>query len=103
MGQTATKSKENNAGGVNHLTDHVIAFDLLTNAKAGVQLYARALTEASTPDVHIMLNKHLDQAISFHEQVVAYIADRGWYIAGDLKGQLVIDAKKAQETLALLK
>ena len=103
MGQAATGAKQTNAGNLNRLTDHVMAFDLLGSAKAGVFMYAQALTEASTPDVRIMLNKQLDQAVSFAGQIMSYIADRGWSVPGDLKVQLSADAKKAQETLDMLK
>lgn len=103
MGQAAASPKQATTGNLNQLTDQVMAFDLMASAKAGVIIFAQALTGATTPDVRIMLNKHLGQAITFQEQVGAYIANRGWYDATDLKGQLAIDAKKAQETLDLLK
>jgi similar to spore coat protein len=103
MGQATASSKQANTVSVNNLTDQVIAFDLLISAKTGVKLVAQALTEASTPDVRIMLHKHLGQAIVLQEQIAAYIADRCWYNAADLKAQLTVDAKKAQETLDLLK
>jgi similar to spore coat protein len=103
MSQTAANTKQTNTGNVNQLTDQVMAFDLLISAKAGVNMVSRALTEASTPDVRIMLNKHLGQAISYAEQVGAYITDKGWVTPSDMKNQLAVDAKKAQETLELLK
>lgn len=98
MGQTATKET-----GINLLTDQVIGADLLIYAKMGVKMYAQALTEASTPDVRIMLNKHMGQALAFQEQVTAYIADKGWYKPEDMKKQLEADVKKAQETMDMLK
>lgn len=103
MAQAATGSKQTNTSSLNQLTDQVMAFDLMTSAKASVNMYVKALTEASTPDVRIMLKKHLEQAISYQEQVGAYIANRGWFNADDMKGQLAIDSKKAQETLEMLK
>ncbi len=100
MGQAAAKPQTNN---LNQLTDQVMAFDLLISAKTGVGMLSRALTEAATPDVRIMLKRHLEQAADYAEQVGAYIADRGWVKPGDLKDQLTVDAIKAQETLELLK
>ena len=64
---------------------------------------AQALTEASTPDVRIMLNKQLHQTVSFAGQIMSYIADRGWAVPVDLKVQLAADTKKAQDTLDMLK
>jgi len=103
MGQATAGAKQTNAGNLNQLTDHVMAFDLLSSAKAGVTMYARVLTEASTPDVRIMLNKQLNQAVSFAGQIMSYIVERGWVTPDDLKVQLAADAKKAQETLDMLK
>jgi similar to spore coat protein len=100
MAQTAAKPQANS---LNQLTDQVMAFDLLISAKMGVLLLSRALTEASTPDVRIMLKKFLDQAADHTAQIGAYIADKGWVKPDDMKDQLTADAKKAQETLDMLK
>ncbi len=99
MLQAASKQSNN----LNQLTDNVITFELMISAKTGVNLLVRALMEASTPDVRIMLKKHLEQAVAFAEQIAAYIADRGWVKPDDLKSQITADAKKAQETLDMLK
>jgi similar to spore coat protein len=99
MGQAAAKPQTNN---LNQLTDQVMAFDLLISAKTGVGMLSRALTEAATPDVRIMLKRHLEQAADYAEQV-ARISRQGLGQAGDLKDQLTVDALKAQETLELLK
>lgn len=103
MGQTTASAKQTDTGNLNQLTDHVMAFDLLNAAKAGVSMYARALSESTTPDVRITLNKQLDQAVSFAGQIMSYIVDRSWVTPDDLKVQLAADAKKAQETLDMLK
>lgn len=97
MAQTATKE-----AGTTLLTDQLIGADLLIYANMGVKMYAQAITGASTPDFRIMLNKHLDQAIAFQEQVAAFVSDKGWDNAGDVKKQLECDMKKAQETMDML-
>lgn len=110
MGRMAsnTEAKEKSASsdtapGVNQLTDQVIASDLLISANTGVTIVARAITAASTPDIRIMLSRQLEQATAFQEQIGAYIADRGWVKAGDMKAQLELDVKKTQETLDMLR
>ena len=85
MGQTSEKTGA-------RLTDQIIAFDLLSDATAGVKLYAVAITEATTPAIRNVLKKQLDQAIAFQEQAGAYIAERGWYNAYDAGEQLKTDA-----------
>lgn len=98
MGQTATAP-----AGINQLTDRVIASDLLMCAKLGINIYTHAITESATPAIRTMLKKQLDQAITFQEQVSAYMADRGWYNAADMVEQLKTDVKKTQETMSMLK
>ena len=85
------------------MTDQLIAFDLLSDAKSGVKSYAAALTAATTPAIRNILKKQLDQAISFQEQVGSYVAERGWYNAYDAGEQLKMDADMTQNTLNLLR
>jgi similar to spore coat protein len=84
------------------LTDQMIAFDLLNDAKAGVKIYAAAITDATTPAIRNVLKKQLDQTIAFQEQVGSYISEHGWYNAYDAGAQLVMDADMTDNTLRLL-
>jgi similar to spore coat protein len=90
-----------NLTGMSHLTDHVIASDLLLGAKQGVKDYAVALTEAATPEVRAMLKKHLDEAILMHEQVFNYMHSKGWYNAYDPKQQIALDIQGADVALSI--
>jgi similar to spore coat protein len=87
----------------NRMTDQVIASDLLVYAKAAVTAYASAASASSTPTVRSLLRKQLDQAFSFREQVDAYMTERGWRDASDLREQLKSDDELTQNTLNLLK
>jgi similar to spore coat protein len=98
MGQTSSTETSRT-----RLTDQFIAFDLLSDAKVGVRAYAAALTAATTPAIRNIMKKQLDQAISFQEQVGAYVAERGWYNAYDAGEQLKTDADMTQNTLNLLR
>lgn len=85
------------------LTDQVIAFDLLNNAKAGVKMYAAALTASTTPAIRNILKKQLDQEIAFQEQAAAFVSERGWYNAYDAGEQLKADDELTRSTLSLLR
>lgn len=91
-----------NASGRSLLTDQIIASDLLIYAKTSINTYASAIAVSSTPTVRSMLKKQLDQAISFQEQVNAYITERGWFNAYDISQQLETDVEQAQNALKML-
>ncbi|HOP69997.1 MAG: spore coat protein [Dethiobacteria bacterium] len=78
------------------LSDQVIAADLLLSAKNGVRSYAYALTEASSSNVRSVLQKQLEEAISFHQQVADYMTGKGMYYPGDLDKQIQADLANAQ-------
>lgn len=90
-----------NMTGMNTMTDQVIAMDFLIAAKTGVKNYAIALTEATTPEVRGILKKQLDQVISTHEQISAYMVKKGWYTPYDVKNQIQMDIQNGQTALQL--
>lgn len=98
MAQTETK-----APGINQITDYVIAFDLLVDARAAVSSCVTGLMSAVSPEVRQILKKQLEQTVAFQEALSDYIIDRGWTKSGDLKEQLKADVQKVQETLDQLK
>lgn len=77
--------------GVDTLTDDVIAMDLLINAKSGVRNYAMAVTECATPEVQSVLAKQLEEAIDFHEMILAYTMKRGLYHPYEVNEQIGLD------------
>ncbi|HPU01005.1 MAG: spore coat protein [Firmicutes bacterium] len=78
------------------ISDQVIAADLLLAAKNSVRTYAYAITEAHSPEVHSVLKRHLDDAISFHQQVADYMVNKGMYYPHDLDKQIQADIANAQ-------
>jgi similar to spore coat protein len=85
--------------GVDTLTDQVIAMDLLMSAKAGIQMYAVAATEAATPEVKATFVKHLHEAIDTHAQIIDYMMERGFYHPYHVGEQLHLDRKTVQTAL----
>ncbi len=85
--------------GMNKLTDQVIAMDFLISAKNGVRSYAMALTEACTPEVSMMLERQLEDAIDTHEQISAYLIDRGWYHPWHAGEQIRFDLQNVQTAM----
>ncbi len=68
-----------NLTGMNMLTDQVIAADFLISAKSGIKMYSLALTETATPEIKTVLRKHLEEAVETHEQITAYMMQRGFF------------------------
>lgn len=87
--------------GVDTLNDQVIAMDLLTAAKTGIKLYAVAATEAATPEVKAIFVKHLFEAIDYHEQMIAYMMERGFYHPYNVAEQLQLDQKTVETALQI--
>ena len=92
-------SKSNGTMTGNRLSDQVVASDMLIFAKSGVKIYASAITEATTPAVRKILKKQLDEAISFQEQLSAFVINKGWYNADNINEQLQKDLTQSQNTL----
>ena len=87
--------------GVDTLTDQVIAMDLLMSAKAGIQMYAVAATEAATPEVKATFVKHLHEAIDTHAQITDYMVERGFYHPYQVGEQLHLDRQTVQTALRI--
>ncbi|MDG0871218.1 spore coat protein [Paenibacillus thiaminolyticus] len=92
-----------NLTGMNGMSDQVIATDMLITAKAGVRNLAVALTEAATPEVRNVLKQHLDTAIQTHENLTAYMMNKGYYHPYNVQEQLQVDMKSADTSLNLVK
>ncbi|WII36790.1 spore coat protein [Paenibacillus thiaminolyticus] len=91
-----------NLTGMSGMSDQVIATDMLITAKAGVRNLAVALTEAATPEVRNVLKQHLDTAIQTHENLTAYMMDKGYYHPYNVQEQLQVDMKSADSSLNLV-
>ncbi|EKQ57900.1 MULTISPECIES: spore coat protein [unclassified Clostridium] len=89
--------------GMNKMTDQVIATDFLISAKSGVQNYAVAITETTSPEVRLVLKKQLQDAIATHEKIFNYMMKNGYYNAYDLEAQYKVDMKTTDTTLDLTK
>lgn len=88
-----------NMTGMNTMTDQVIAQDMLLAAKAGIKNYALALTETTSPEVRNVLRKHMEDAITAHENISTYMVNKGWYKAYDFMGQIEMNIQNAQTAL----
>lgn len=94
-GQSATQSV------FGAMPEQVIAADCLIASKAGVVNIARALSESSTPELRTTLKKHLDSAISYHENVYKYMEQKGWYDSKNPSRLIEIDMQFTDNTLKL--
>jgi similar to spore coat protein len=90
-----------NLTGMNHMSDQVIAYDLLFSTKTGVKNTAVAITEAATPEVRTVLRKQLDAAIDLHERLSLHMINKGMYHAYNIGEQIQLDMKNAQTALNL--
>ncbi|ADU28556.1 spore coat protein [Evansella cellulosilytica] len=75
------------------------AGDLLTFSKMSVRNYAIAITEAATPEVRKVFQKHLNNAIDLHGKVFNYMYKTGKYPAYDLDKLLKNDLQLARKAL----
>lgn len=87
--------------GMNKMTDQVIATDFLISAKSGVQNYAIAITETTSPEIRAALKKQLKDAIITHEKISNYMMKNGYYHAYDLQEQFKLDMETTDTALNL--
>ena len=87
--------------GMSKMTDQVIATDFLISAKSGVQNYAVAITETTSPEVRVILKKQLQDAIATHEKISNYMMKKGYYNAYDMQEQYKLDMKTTDTALNL--
>jgi similar to spore coat protein len=87
--------------GMDKMSDQVIATDFLVSIKSGIQNYAVAITETTTPQLRATLIKHLNDLITTHEAISKYMMDKGYYHAYDMQEQYKIDMKVTDTALSL--
>jgi similar to spore coat protein len=85
--------------GMDTMTDQVIATDFLISAKNGIINYSLALTETATPKVKKVLRKHLEEAITTHEKISAYMVENGFYHPYHVEEQFQLDLKNAETAI----
>ncbi|HEX3048258.1 MAG TPA: spore coat protein [Bacillota bacterium] len=88
-----------NMTGMNVLNDQTIANDLLIASKTGVRNLAYAITETASPQVRLMLKRHLDEAIDSHNKVFNYLENKDWYDVYNVDALLQQDLKTSQTIL----
>lgn len=88
--------------GMNKMTDQVIATDFLISAKSAVQNYAVAITEATSPEVKIILKKQLKDAIVTHKKILDYMIKQGYYNPYNMQEQYKVDMKTTDTALNLV-
>ncbi|AGX43860.1 spore coat protein F precursor [Clostridium saccharobutylicum] len=89
--------------GMDKMTDQVIATDFLISAKSGVQNYAVAITETTSPEVRLVLRKQLEDAIVTHDKISNYMMEKGYYHAYNMQEQLKVDINTTDVALNLVK
>lgn len=85
--------------GLDKLTDEMVAMDFLISAKTGVRNYAMAVTECATPEIKLILTKHLEEAIDTHERIIGYMMERGFYKPHEMNEQIKRDLTNIQTAL----
>ncbi len=65
-------------------------------SKGAVRSYAAAITEAASPQVRDVLQRQLNDAISFQSQVADYMVNRGYYDPHDIRRQVQMDIDTAR-------
>lgn len=87
--------------GMDKMSDEVIAYDFLTATKSGVKNYAKALTEAATPEVRNLLKRQLYESIAAYEAISSYMIKKGYYHAYKPIEQFDADLKASDKALNL--
>jgi similar to spore coat protein len=87
--------------GMNKMSDQVIATDFLVSAKSGVQNYAVAITETTSPQLRATLINQLNDMITTHEAIADYMMSKGYYHAYNLQDQYQVDMKVTDTALKL--
>ncbi len=89
--------------GLNKMSDQVIATDMLISSKSGIQEYAVAITETTSPQLRASLINQLNDLISSHEKLSDYMMSKGYYNAYDMQEQYRVDMKVTDTALSLKK
>ena len=89
--------------GFGGLTNQVIATDMLVSAKSSVTNYALALCETASPDIRIVLRRHLNDAIQSHKKITKYMVEHEYYLPNDLSEQIQSNLNTSDTALNLKK
>lgn len=87
--------------GTDKLSDQVIATDFLVSSKSGIQEYAVAITETTSPQLRVTLINQLNDMINTHEVISDYMMSKGYYHAYNLEEQYKVDMKVTDTALNL--
>ncbi len=87
--------------GTDKLSDQVIATDFLVSSKSGIQEYAVAITETTSPQLRATLINQLNDMINTHEVISDYMMSKGYYHAYNLEEQYKVDMKVTDTALNL--
>jgi similar to spore coat protein len=87
--------------GLRHLTDQMIAADMLISAKSGVINYAVAIIETATPEIKAILAKQLEEAINTQEQISLYMVGMGFYHPYNVNEQVELDRQNIATALSI--
>jgi similar to spore coat protein len=87
--------------GTDKLSDQVIATDFLLSSKSGIQEYAVAITETTSPQLRATLINQLNAMITTHEVISDYMMSKGYYHAYNLEEQYKVDMKVTDTALNL--
>jgi similar to spore coat protein len=79
------------------MNDQLIACDMLSGVKANIKCMAAALTETATPDVHQTLERHLQKALQFHQQLTQFMMQKGWYQPYDVDQMIQADFQQSEQ------
>lgn len=79
------------------LNDQLIASDLLSSVKASIKTTATALTETATPEVRRTLEQQLQQGLNFHQQLINFMMQKGWYKPYDVQAMIQGDLQQTQQ------
>lgn len=80
-----------NVIGMGDMSDQIIAADFLVSAKSGIQNYAVAITETTSPHVRAILRSQLNDAIMTHDAISDFMMKKGFYHAYDMDEQYKVD------------
>ncbi len=85
--------------GLGMLTEQVIAADCLQDTGDAAVCWARALTEATTPAVRLLLRQQLDATLTAQERLLNYTLGKGYCNPVSPQEQLRMDMQAADRTM----
>jgi similar to spore coat protein len=88
-----------NLAGMAGMTDQVIATDYLISIKSGIRNLSFAITETATPELRDAFREQLRAAVEAHENITAYMIDKGFYHPNNPGEQMRVDLDTANTAL----